>query len=303
MNTRLYTIENTPEQPLEPIQQLEAINALEQAQVLFFPKHSFHSPIFSQGHLWTEATLDATHKNISYHYPSERLGKINKSSLNNEVVPLLQGLMHRYAEYAKNLIDKTLPEYSDALLWGRTSFRPAQINQRVSSKRKDDTRLHVDSFSATPVYGNRILRVFANVNPYNEPRIWHLGEPFNEVLARFAPGIPKYQYLAALFLKAIKTTKTLRSPYDHYQIYLHDRMKRDDHYQQTVTKQKVEFPANSTWVVFTDQVSHAALSGQFLLEQTFYLPVAAMKDPTLSPLNHWDNIKPNVQVKQAQAKK
>ena len=35
----------------------------------------------------------------------------------------------------------------------------------------------------------------------------------------------------------------------------------------------------------TDKVSHAALSGQFLLEQTFYLPVQAMKDPNLSPLH------------------
>ena len=31
--------------------------------------------------------------------------------------------------------------------------------------RKDDTRLHVDSFPATPSGGRRILRVFSNVNP------------------------------------------------------------------------------------------------------------------------------------------
>jgi hypothetical protein len=29
---------------------------------------------------------------------------------------------------------------------------------------------------------------------------------------------------------------------------------------------------------------HAALAGQFLLEQTFYLPVAAMQDENCAPL-------------------
>jgi hypothetical protein len=37
-------------------------------------------------------------------------------------------------------------------------------------------------------------------------------------------------------------------------------------------------------MAFTDQVSHAAMSGQYQLEQTFYLPVAAMIDESRSPL-------------------
>jgi len=35
---------------------------------------------------------------------------------------------------------------------------------------------------------------------------------------------------------------------------------------------------------FTDSVSHAAMSGQLVFEQTFYLPVRAMKNPERSPL-------------------
>ena len=68
-------------------------------------------------------------------------------------------------------------------------------------------------------------------------------------------------------------------------------MKLDENYQQTVTKQRVDFPADSTWLVFTDHVSHAALGGQFLLEQTFYLPVDAMANPELSPLKLWEKEK------------
>ena len=203
----------------------------------------------------------------------------------------LRTFMQRYAEFSKQLIDKLMPQYQEALHWGRTSYRPAQIKGRASSKRKDDTRLHVDSFPATPVNGRRILRIFSNVNPVGEPRVWHLGEPFSKVLARFIDEIPNYNPGFAKFLKLIKATKTLRSAYDHYQLNLHDIMKLNDDYQQTVTKHAVDFPAHSTWVVFTDQVSHAALSGQYLLEQTFYLPVEAMVDPEKSPLKYWEKAK------------
>ncbi len=33
------------------------------------------------------------------------------------------------------------------------------------------------------------------------------------------------------------------------------------------------FPPGSVWVCFSDQTSHAVMSGQFMLEQTFFLPV------------------------------
>ena len=36
--------------------------------------------------------------------------------------------------------------------------------------------------------------------------------------------------------------------------------------------------------MYSDQVSHAVLSGQHALEQTCYLPVARMQDPVKSPL-------------------
>jgi len=39
-----------------------------------------------------------------------------------------------------------------------------------------------------------------------------------------------------------------------------------------------------SWIAFTDQVSHAAMAGQYQLEQTFLLPVDAMRSPEQSPL-------------------
>jgi hypothetical protein len=65
---------------------------------------------------------------------------------------------------------------------------------------------------------------------------------------------------------------------------LHDKAKADDLYQQRAPQARVEFPAGSTWILFSDQVSHAAMSGQHMMEQTLMLPVAAMRDPETSPL-------------------
>ena len=231
--------------------------------------------------------MNKKHKNISYDQAHQRVS----GSVTPELLPLLQSFMHRYSEYANQLVLSLLPDYAGKIRLGRTSYRPAEIKGRASSKRKDDTRLHVDAFSSTPVNGHRILRVFCNINPYAEPRVWHLGESFPDVLKSFAQDIPSFNTRRAKLLKLVKATKTLRSPYDHYMLHLHDTMKLDDHYQQNLLKKRIDFPANSSWIVFTDHVSHAALSGQFVLEQTFYLPVGAMKNPEFSPLKLWEKEK------------
>ncbi|KTD25866.1 MULTISPECIES: Kdo hydroxylase family protein [Legionella] len=268
-----------------------AVTSLESGKVIYLPSCSFPLQPKEKDAIFSDKLLDGKHKNVSFDYRTKRLGGFHLKHDHENLADTLKSFMARYAEFAKQLIDFILPHYQDHLHWGRTSYRPAEIKGRTSSKRKDDTRLHVDSFPATPVNGKRILRVFSNINPFHVPRVWHLGEPFPEVLKRFAADIPNYSRTHAKLLQLIKATKTLRSAYDHYQLNLHDSMKLCDEYQQTVTKQRIDFPAKSTWIVFTDQVSHAALSGQFLLEQTFYLPVEAMATPELSPLKQWENEK------------
>lgn len=288
MDEQLHTLDIKDLDSLSTTNKRLALASLESGNVIYFPSYSFALQISEKSELLSDKILDGKHKNISFDYPSQRLGGFHQNSDNPNLATLLKAFMHRYAEFAKQLVDTVIPRYQETLHWGRTSYRPAEIKGRAISKRKDDTRLHIDSFPATPVNGRRILRVFCNVNPYDEPRVWHLGEPFAKVLERFAPSIPTYNRTRAKLLHLFKATKTLRSPYDHYQLNLHDNMKLNDEYQQAAKKQRVDFPAQSTWIVFTDHVSHAALGGQFLLEQTFYLPVDAMANPNLSPLKHWE---------------
>ena len=281
MLNELYTINDSNLSLIDPSQKKLLVDELESGKIVFFPIYAFNLKP-NELSLLSEAILAPKEKNISYDYAKNHLTGIANDKA--ELKTLANQFMNRFADYAKELIDEILPQYSESIIWGRTSYRPAEIKGRKTSKRKDDTKLHVDSFSASPVNGLRIIRIFANINPNGEPRVWHVGEPFTNLISKFAKDIPPYSKFHAKFLNIIKKTKTLRSAYDHYMINLHDNMKLDLDYQEKVAKKRIDFPPRSTWIVFTDIVSHAALSGQYLLEQTFYLPVKAMQNPELSPL-------------------
>lgn len=283
----LHSIDLNPLDLINRSTKDDAINALETGNVLYLPSYAFKLEPNESRIVLTNA-IQIKHKNVSYDFRHHQLSGINHTLTKQEDAATLQVMMHRFAHFSHDLIHNLLPSYHDSLQWGRTSYRPIEIEGRARSKRQDDTRLHVDSFPSTPTQGLRILRVFYNINPNEKPRTWHLGEPFETVLDKFSPNIPAFNAMLAKSLHWLKLTKSLRSAYDHYMLKLHDSMKLDDNYQQNVAKHRVDFPANSTWIVYTDQVSHAALSGQFLLEQTFYLPVTAMQSPEHSPLWQWE---------------
>jgi hypothetical protein len=218
-------------------------------------------------------------------------GRVSGASATGESAERLRGMLARFSDEAEAFVRRACPAYADRLRVGRTSFRPVEIAGRESSWRKDDTRLHVDSFPATPVQDQRILRVFANVNPDGRPRSWRVGEDFRGLAARFAPRLRAPMPGTALLLHVLHLTKTRRSPYDALMLQLHDRMKEDTAYQSAAPQQPFDFPPGSAWIAFTDQVSHAAMSGQHQLEQTFLLPVRAMLDEGRSPLRILEGLK------------
>lgn len=168
MTSSVFTINSQEISALDTSIKQRAINALETGQIIYFSSYFFTVQANEQN-LLREAILHPKHKNISYDYLQQKIAGLTNSS---EYTLLAQNFMRRFAEFAKQLVDLTLPRYKECLQWGRTSYRPAEIKGRMTSKRKDDTRLHVDSFPATPVRGLRILRVFCNINPEHQPRIW-----------------------------------------------------------------------------------------------------------------------------------
>ncbi len=60
---------------------------------------------------------------------------------------------------------------------------------------------------------------------------------------------------------------------------------RQQHDKRSLLQPRLHRTApGSSWLVYTDQVSHAAMAGQHLFEQTFCLPIEAMGDASTSPL-------------------
>jgi hypothetical protein len=271
--------------PFDPRPGAEAL--LETGDVLCL-RDGFFAVEVAERPLLTPSILAGANKNVSF---DPATGRVSGASATGESAERLRGMLARFSDEAEAFVRRACPAYADRLRVGRTSFRPVEIAGRESSWRKDDTRLHVDSFPATPVQDQRILRVFANVNPDGRPRSWRVGEDFRGLAARFAPRLRAPMPGTALLLHVLHLTKTRRSPYDALMLQLHDRMKEDTAYQSAAPQQPFDFPPGSAWIAFTDQVSHAAMSGQHQLEQTFLLPVRAMLDEGRSPLRILEGLK------------
>ena len=259
---------------------------LERGSLVFCPRMAF-ALADDERRLLSPAILTAS-KNTRFD-PST--GAVGGTSLAGEERRRLQNMMARFSGLAEQLVRSLAPGYRDSLVRARASFRPAEIAGRVTSWRKDDTRLHVDAFPASPTQGRRILRVFTNVNPDGRARSWRVGEDFESIAARFAGALRMPWPGSSTILRALRVTKARRTPYDALMLQLHDRMKEDEAYQRSSRQTAIDFPPGSTWVAFTDQVSHAAMAGQYQLEQTFLLPVGAMEDEHRSPLRVWERLK------------
>lgn len=267
--------------PFEKDDMQRAIVALESGKVLYFPSLRFVlNP--DESVFLTPSCTDGKSKNISYD-PGE--DAVRGTAVDGPEQKRMTAMMRRYGDTAQELLLGLIPGYRTGLERARTSFRPVEIKGRASSGRKDDTRLHVDAFPSRPNQGRRIMRVFTNVNPHGQPRVWHLGEPFDIYAQHFLPAVRPALPGSARLLHWLHITRSLRTPYDHIMLNLHDRGKLDKQYQDTAPKTRIEFPSGSTWIVFTDQVLHAALEGQYVFEQTFQLDVESLARPEQAPLH------------------
>jgi 3-deoxy-D-manno-oct-2-ulosonic acid (Kdo) hydroxylase len=261
-----------------PTRDVEAV--VEGGLVLSFPHLPFTLPQ-DEVRFLDERWTDGQAKNISLRWPG---GELRGASGAAVELAALKAMVTRYAEQAEAFALRLFPHYRGHLVRGNTSFRPAQIAGRVTSWRKDDTRLHVDAFPSNPMHGTRLLRVFCNVNPSGEPRRWRVGEDFESHAKRYLPQAPRPLPGSAWLLKTLKITKRRRTEYDHLMLQLHDRAKGDAEFQRNGPQQRIDFAPGTTWVVYSDQVLHAAMGGQHMMEQTFYLQVEHLQQPQTSPL-------------------
>ena len=256
-----------------------AIQSLESGRVLYFPRLAFDLEPAERA-LVERAEAPSARKNITFD-PST--GRAHGSELADEDARIIARLLDRFGATVEAWFDALFPAYVGGVERARATFRPAEIAGREYSPRKDDRRLHVDAFPSRPTGGRRILRVFCNINPFGEPRVWNVGEPFAEFAARILPRTRRQWPLEREVLALTGITKSPRGAYDHAMLELHDRAKLDSAYQSSAPHERIDFPPGSTWLCFTDQVLHAALSGRGMLEQTLLVDAARLVAPERAP--------------------
>jgi hypothetical protein len=269
---------------------------LEQGNILFFSRTPFEFPEEEREFLLgRRQTSAAIHKNIAYRPAKALVTGLDKSDANEAI--RLRGILSDYSRRAAEFLEQLLPPYAGKCKLDYASFRPIEERGRTARLRARNDLPHVDAFPTRPTNGDRILRLFTNINP-DQSRVWITSQTFDVLAPRFARAIglprPRSKARLARTLRSLARATGLpgarRSPYDAFMHRCHNAMKEDADFQASCTKQRWEFPPNSTWIVFTDCVSHAVLEGQYALEQTFIVSRRAMVCPEKSPLAVLENI-------------
>jgi 3-deoxy-D-manno-oct-2-ulosonic acid (Kdo) hydroxylase len=267
---------------------------LEAGDILYFPQTPILLPpddlSFLLGQQQTGSTL---HKNIAYKPNLDSVSGLDDAS--QASVTQLKAIMRRYSQDVTRFLARFLLPYQGRWQLDYASFRPQEEEGRDLPLRRRNDLLHTDAFPTRPTGGARILRFFNNIHP-TRTRDWVVSDPFPVLAPLYAPeqiSLPAAGNTAGRALRSIANTAGLghaipslkRSPYDDFMMRFHNFLKENASFQAQCRKEHLQFPPGSSWMVYTDMVPHAVLSGQYALEQTFLVEHQAMVAPEFSPLS------------------
>lgn len=268
----------------------EACRVLERGNILLFRESPLEiSPSDREFLLRQRQTEAGYHKNIAYRPGSDRVTGVARQHA--EDARELNRVLRGYSRGAVAFASEILAPYAAHWRLDYASFRPQEESGRKLSRHARNDLLHVDSFPTRPTRGDRIFRLFTNINP-KTPRVWRTGETFPELAERFAVS-------SGLLARASKTgasgalSRVLRSagfpvrarpPYDEFMHCFHNFLKENDAYQEAARSETIAFAPGATWMVFTDMVAHSVLSGQYALEQTFLIARDSLVLPEMAPV-------------------
>jgi hypothetical protein len=269
---------------------------LEQGQIIFFDHVPFDLPEEDQSFLLSQRRGDSRiHKNVSYRPRQDVLRGFSSSQ--TEQVARLRRVMRRYSTEVTRFLSVFLAPYAAHWSLDFASYRPLEEKGRDLSLHKRNDLLHVDAFPSRPTRGGRILRVFTNINP-ERARVWHSTARFDQLARSFAADagleriaarsvspLGSLRRGASRLMRAVGLPVAERSAYDRFMLRFHDYLKENADFQNNCHKIRLEFPPRATWIVFTDAVPHAVLSGQFALEQTYIVPPDALLSPDHAPIS------------------
>jgi hypothetical protein len=230
------------------------------------------------------------HKNIAYRPESGRMSGISEIPREDRVA--VHRALAEFSGRALRFLADLFPAYARSWRIDYTSFRPYEEEGRPLSPRSRNDLMHVDAFPSRPTNGDRILRLFVNIHP-SKDRVWISGGNFERLAERYAlsSGILRSveagsgEGALAGILRAAGLRKGRRSAYDEFMLRFHDFLKENEDFQTTAPREEFSFPPGSTWLVFTDGVSHAVLSGRHALEQTFLIARDSLASSESAPIS------------------
>lgn len=271
---------------------LKYCEELERGNLLFFEKIPFSFPQEEIDFLLKQRQGKSKgRKNIAYKPQIDRITNHNAKDFEN--AKKLHEILRNYSNQVTEFLSDLLAPYEKKWKKDYASFRPFQEKGRDLRLRARNDLLHVDAFPTRPTHGARILRFFTNINPI-ESRHWITSETFGDLLKKYGgiEGVPLPDENKKSLGKIVREiarkmgfSVSIRSPYDEFMMNFHNFLKENEEFQKDCHKDHWHFPPQSCWIVFTDMVSHAALSGQYALEQTFLVQRQAMLFPDLAPVS------------------
>ena len=277
--------------------------ALESNHIVYFPRCPIPLPDEATlRYLRTDLPSRLKLKNISYHPEIDRIAGLEADADTNA---RLTGILRDHLAAVTAFLHERIGHLTADWTIGTCSFRPIQERGRNLKPHASNELMHIDAGAYGATDGDRILRFFVNFSD-TEDRVWATKGPIERLVERFGreSGLVDADGRLAVKLSKSSPDRALSgvvrslarlnplarvldtSPYDRAMRRLHNYMKDDEAFKQDQRDyEEIRFPPCSAWMVFTDSVSHASVSGQFAFVTTFIVPRRNMKHPQFAPFN------------------
>ena len=297
-------LETFDQHRIERLQPDDISDSLERGSIVYFPQSPVALPAPDDlEFLREELPALLKLKNISYHPESGRVHGLDAG--NAETSQRVTRILRQVSDDIAAFLSTAAPRLIANWTVGTSSFRPLQERGRNLDPHASNELVHIDAGAYGATHGDRILRFFINVNP-QEDRVWASKGSFSELLRshgeraglgyrRAGPGYLAEGPLDHLWSGLVKglssvgmpTARVLdSSPFDREMRRFHNYMKDTPEFQQDMSNhQEFRFPPFSAWMVFTDTVSHACLSGQFAFIHTCIVRLESCRLPEIAPIN------------------
>jgi 3-deoxy-D-manno-oct-2-ulosonic acid (Kdo) hydroxylase len=287
------------DQDLARVDPFEIGDALERGEIIRFPRNPIPLPSATDLVLLRdELPKRLNTKNVSYHPESDHVhGVPGQGELHDVAYRFLKA--HSIA--VESFLRKTIGHLTQNWTVGTSSFRPIQEKGRDLKPHASNELIHIDAGAYGATNGDRILRFFVNVST-QEDRVWATKGTFSQLHAKHAEaagvggphsldkgplGQLRTTLLRGLAAAGIKEAMVAdSSPYDRLMRRFHNYMKDAPDFQaRDADYHELRFTPGSAWMVFTDTASHASISGQHALVNTFIVRLAQCRLKPVAPLN------------------